>query len=79
VWDANLLCIAHIVVMTTYQIIPVADGAGFHIGISGDDGTKRTMLGFTSQEEAEAWIVEDRRLTSGGFLAITNGHDAHMS
>ena len=48
--------------MTTYQIIPSGDGSGFNVGIAGSDGTRQTMLGFTSQEEAEAWIIQDKRL-----------------
>jgi hypothetical protein len=49
--------------MATYQIIPLGDGGGFNIGVAGSDGTRQTMLGFTSMEEAEAWIIQDRRLS----------------
>jgi hypothetical protein len=48
--------------MTTYQIIATGDGSVFNIGIAGANGTRQTMLGFTSQEEAEAWIIQDKRL-----------------
>jgi hypothetical protein len=50
--------------MATYQIIPLGDGSGFNIGVADSDGTRRTMLGFASLEEAEAWISHDRRLSS---------------
>ncbi len=49
--------------MTTYTIIPIADGSGFNIGIAGSNGARQTMLGFTSQAEAKAWIDQDKRLS----------------
>jgi hypothetical protein len=51
--------------MTTYTIIPAGDGTGFHIGVRGSDGARQTMLGFTSMAEAEAWILQDKRLNDG--------------
>jgi hypothetical protein len=51
--------------MTTYTIIPAADGSGFHIGVAGSDGARHTILGFASTEEAEAWILQDKRLNNG--------------
>lgn len=59
--------------MTTYQIIPLGDGSGFNIGIVGSDGTRQMMLGFTSMEEAEAWILHDRRLTGAADARFANG------
>jgi len=49
--------------MTTYTIIPTSDGSAFHIGVAGSDGARQTMLGFTSEAEAEAWINQDKRLS----------------
>jgi hypothetical protein len=49
--------------MTTYAVIPNGDGTGFNISIAGSDGTRQTMLGFESEADAEAWIVQDRRLS----------------
>jgi hypothetical protein len=49
--------------MTKYSITPNGDGTGFNISIAGSDGTRQTMLGFESEAEAEAWIVQDRRLS----------------
>ena len=46
--------------MTTYNILPRADGAGFDVEVLGADGVRHTMLGFTAETEAEAWIVSDR-------------------
>jgi hypothetical protein len=51
--------------MTTYTIIPVEDGSGFHVGVTGSDGARQTMLGFTSILEAEEWILQDKRLDAG--------------
>lgn len=65
--------------MTTYQIIPLGDGSGFNIGIAGSDGTRQTMLGFTSMEEAEAWISHDRRLTTPTNARPSNGIAAQTS
>ncbi|WP_428492991.1 hypothetical protein [Rhodopila sp.] len=48
--------------MTTYTIVPTTDGTGFHIGVAGSNGARQTMLGFTSKQEAEAWIIQDKRL-----------------
>ncbi len=48
--------------MSTYTIIPVNDGANFNIGVAGTDGTRQTILGFVTEAEAEAWILQDKRL-----------------
>ncbi len=45
--------------MTNYTIIQAGDG--YHIGIAGADGSRQTLLGFTTEAEAEAWIVQDKR------------------
>jgi hypothetical protein len=51
--------------MTQYTIVPAGDGVGFNIAVSGNDGARHTMLGFTTEEEAEAWIALDKRLDGG--------------
>ena len=61
--------------MAIYQIIPIGDGSGFNIGVAGSDGTRQTMLGFATQEEAEAWILQDKRL-SGGEASLSNASAA---
>ena len=61
--------------MAIYQIIPIGDGSGFNIGVAGSDGTRQTMLGFATQEEAEAWILQDKRL-SGGESSLSNASAA---
>jgi hypothetical protein len=48
--------------MANYIIVPNGDGSGFNISVSGSDGARQTMLGFESEEEAEAWISQDKRL-----------------
>ncbi len=52
----------HISFMSTYVITPNSDGSGFNVGIAGNNGARQTMLGFESEAEAEAWIVQDKRL-----------------
>jgi len=54
----------HVSAMTSYTIIPNGAGTGFNISIVGSDGARQTMLGFESEEEAEAWITQDRRLSA---------------
>jgi hypothetical protein len=49
--------------MTKYTIMPNGDGDGFNVGIAGSNGARQTMLGFKSEAEAEAWILQDRRLS----------------
>ncbi len=48
--------------MSTYVITPNSDGSGFNVGIAGSNGARQTMLGFESEAEAEAWIIQDKRL-----------------
>ena len=49
--------------MTKYTIQPSGDGAGFNISIAGSDGARQTLLGFESEAAAEAWILQDKRLS----------------
>jgi hypothetical protein len=52
----------HIESMATYTVIPApADRGGFDVEIVGSDGTRQIILSFETQEDAEAWIVEDAR------------------
>ena len=46
--------------MATYNIVPRSDGAGFDVEVLGADGVRHTMLGFTTETEAEAWIASDK-------------------
>jgi hypothetical protein len=48
--------------MATYTVIPRPDQSGFDIAIAGADGTRQTMLGFKTEGDAKAWIVQDERL-----------------
>jgi hypothetical protein len=48
--------------MTRYSIVPNGDGSGFSIAVLGADGARQTMLGFSTEAEAEAWIAQDKRL-----------------
>jgi hypothetical protein len=59
--------------MSTYTIIPINDGAGFHIGIAGTNGARQTILGFETEAEAEAWILQDKRLNAAASPFLSNG------
>jgi hypothetical protein len=50
--------------MSTYTIIPVGDGVGFNIGVAGTNGARQTIMGFASEADAEAWILQDKRLNA---------------
>jgi hypothetical protein len=60
--DAILTRTRHDLAMTQYTIVPAGDGSGFHVTVSGSDGARQTMLGFTTEAEAQAWIALDKRL-----------------
>jgi hypothetical protein len=47
--------------MATYGIAPRSNQAGFDVAVVGDDGVRRTMLGFKAKSEAEAWIDDDKK------------------
>jgi hypothetical protein len=64
---------AHIPSMSTYTIVPVPDGTGFNIGIAGANGARQTILGFTSEAEAEAWITQDQRLNAAASPFLSSG------
>jgi hypothetical protein len=51
--------------MTQYIIVPNGDGSGYNIAVSGANGARQTMMGFSSEAEAEAWIAQDKRLDGG--------------
>jgi hypothetical protein len=52
--------------MTNYIIIPDSSGSGFNVGVMGADGARQTLLGFETEADAEAWIVQDKRLGRSG-------------
>ena len=47
--------------MATYTVTAQSDPTRFSVEIVGDDGVRQTMLGFATQEAAEAWVEEDKR------------------
>ena len=49
--------------MANYIIVLDGSGSSFNVGITGTDGTRQTLLGFATEAEAEAWIMEDKRLS----------------
>ena len=44
--------------MASYAITVRGDQAGFDVEIVARDGVRQTMIGFKTQADAEAWIVE---------------------
>jgi hypothetical protein len=59
--------------MSTYTILPVGDGSGFNIGVAGLNGARQTILGFKSEADAEAWIVQDKRLNEAASPFVNGG------
>ena len=49
--------------MANYIIRPDGSGSSFNVGITGTDGARQTLLGFATEAEAEAWIIQDKRLS----------------
>ncbi len=47
--------------MSKYSVRPSGTG-GFDIAVTGDNGARNTMLGFSTAEDAKAWIKRDKRL-----------------
>ena len=63
--------------MNVYEISKHPGGNSYDVHVIGAQGTRQTMLGFRTKEEAEAWIVTDKerdRLTasSGWQLPIAS-------
>jgi hypothetical protein len=46
--------------MPTYEISQHPAGNSYNVHVIGAQGTRQTMLGFPTKEEAEAWIVTDQ-------------------
>ncbi len=69
----------HINDMSTYTIIPVSDGSGFHIGVAGSNGARQTILGFKTEAEAEAWILQDQRLNAAASPFLSDSAAAKRS
>jgi hypothetical protein len=57
--------------MITYTVIASADETGFHVEIAGSEGNRQTILGFVTESDADAWIVNDKRLTADTALFVT--------
>jgi hypothetical protein len=57
--------------MITYTVIASADETGFHVKIAGSEGNRQTILGFVTESDADAWIVNDKRLTADTALFVT--------
>jgi hypothetical protein len=46
--------------MNVYEISKHPGGNSYDVHVIGAQGTRQTMLGFRTKEEAEAWIVTDK-------------------
>jgi hypothetical protein len=51
--------------MAIYTVTAQTLRTGFQVGIVGTNGTKQTIVGFSTEAEAEAWIASDRDLDAG--------------
>lgn len=49
--------------MNKYKIAARVGGTGFEVQVITTNGVRQTMLGFTTESEAQAWVVQDQRLT----------------
>jgi len=47
--------------MTSYIVTPGSDQVTFQVATVGSDGVRRTLLGFSSYADAQAWIKQDQR------------------
>jgi hypothetical protein len=56
--------LAQEVAVAMYMVLPRRRQSGFKVELIDDDGVRRTILGFKSEAEAQAWIEEDRRLNA---------------
>jgi hypothetical protein len=58
--------------VTNYTIEPSKHGNGFEIGIINLDGSRQTILGFETIDDAESWIAQDKELSAYDHKAIRN-------
>jgi hypothetical protein len=65
--------------MSTYTVLPVNDGSGFNVGVAGNNGARQTILGFKSEAEAEAWILQDKRLNTAANPFLSSSGSAKRS
>ncbi|MBN8908270.1 MAG: hypothetical protein J0H19_21375 [Rhodospirillales bacterium] len=47
--------------MSKYTIVPRVRQPGFKVEIEGTDGSRNTMLGFETEEQAADWVAASRR------------------
>jgi hypothetical protein len=50
--------------MSNYTVLPRRRQPGYKVEVQGDDGTRHTLLGFTTEAEAQAWVETDKKLDS---------------
>jgi hypothetical protein len=50
--------------MAIYSVVLRADHSGHDVLVKDDVGSRHTILGFTTQAAAEAWIEEDQRASA---------------
>ena len=46
--------------MACYTVLPRQRQPGYKVEVLGDDGARHTILGFTTETEAKAWIAFDQ-------------------
>ena len=57
----------YIHLMTKYQVVARVRQPGFKVEIQASDGTRSTMLGFVTEEEANIWVTENQRMDTLRF------------
>jgi hypothetical protein len=52
----------YIIRMSTYVVLPRQRQPGYKVEVVTDSGTRHTILGFETEEDAYAWVEADRKL-----------------
>jgi hypothetical protein len=55
--------------VSDYTIEPSKHGTGFDISIINQNGSRQTILGFETIEDAEAWIAQDKEISAYDHMA----------
>ena len=55
--------------MAVYTVVPRKRQPGYRVDIITDDGSRHSILGFDTADEARVWIEESRRLETLQFFS----------
>jgi hypothetical protein len=62
----------------TYMIVEQEDGAGCNVELTDAIGVHHTILGFETEAEAQVWIEQDQRGSSGA-AQVTPINEPHIT